>query len=63
MGVDMQEQENCGVELNGNLHEEISKYSESLTLDYCGFRLRALAKKIKSECMKLKKQEQKFLNI
>lgn len=58
----MHEQDKSGIELSEQMHNEITRYRESLTLDYCGFRLKSLAKRIKSECMKLKKQERRFLN-
>ena len=37
------------------LQENILKYSDNITMDYYGFRLKSLAQKIKSECLKLKK--------
>ncbi len=41
---------------------EVIKYSEVLSMDYCGFRLKALAQKIKSECLKFKKAETRLTN-
>ena len=45
-----------------SLNGENSQYSEPLAIDYCGFRLKSLAKKIKSECLKFKKPETRFIN-
>ena len=47
--------------LSEGIDKEIKEYSESLSFDYCGFRLNSLAEKIKSN-LNIKKQEHRLIN-
>lgn len=58
----MSHQEKISTELNDILQQENIEYSNLLRLDYCGFRLNSLAKKIKSDYLKFRKQERRFIN-
>lgn len=58
----MGNQEKLGSDLSDILRKENIECSDLLKLDYCGFRLNSLAKKIKSEYLKFRKQEQRFIN-
>ena len=57
----MREKNKNGLESGIDLHDEDAKYTDSLNLDYCGFRLKSLAEKIKSG-LKFKKSETRFIN-
>ncbi len=58
----MRNQEKKDEQLQNILLENNAEYKELLALDYCGFRLNSLAKKIKSEYLKFKKMEQRLTN-
>ena len=45
-----------------NTGNEAFKYSEILSMDFCGFRLKVLAQKIKSECLRFRKAETHLSN-
>ena len=55
-------EENKDLEPSIVMGNETVKYSDILSMDYCGFRLKALAKKIKSECFKLRKADTHLIN-
>ena len=56
-------EKNKNTEINsGSLLNEDIKYSKSLAMNYCDFRLKSLAEKIKSECFKLKRTETRLIN-
>ena len=44
------------------LYPDDAKYSDDMNIDYCKYRLSALAKKIKSEYLKYKKSETRLIN-
>ena len=58
----MKNQENKDEQLQDILLQDNAEYKELLALDYCGFRLNSLAKKIKSEYLKFRKMEQRLIN-
>ena len=58
----MGNQEKLSVELREVLRKENIECTDLLKLDYCGFRLNSLAKKIKSDYFKFRKQEHRFIN-
>ena len=58
----MGNQEKLSAELSDFLQKENINCTDILKLDYCGFRLNSLAKKIKSDYLKFRKQEQRFIN-
>jgi len=59
----MREESTKNTNLNSDIQTESSEYSDDLALDYCGFRLSSLAKKIKSEYFKFKKQNNRLMNL
>ena len=58
----MGNQEKLGTDLSDILRKENIECTDLLKLDYCGFRLKYLAKKIKSYYFKFRKQEHRFIN-
>jgi len=44
------------------LNQKEACLSDNLEMDYCGFRLQSLAKKIKADYLKFRKQESRFIN-
>ena len=58
----MDKKSKIGLESDMILKQNEAYASINLDMDYCDFRLKSLAKKIKADCLKFKKQEMGFVN-